>query len=86
MRNAILPVITFLSIWIATAMSGSAVIEVVFDWPGIGAMFVQSISARDFPVIQTIVGLVAVSVIAVNLFVDMLYGIVDPRIRLAKSY
>lgn len=86
MRNAILPVITFIAIWIATAVSGSVVIEVVFDWPGIGAMFVQSIAARDFPVIQTVVGLVAVSVIAVNLFVDVLYGIVDPRIRLAKSY
>jgi ABC-type dipeptide/oligopeptide/nickel transport system permease component len=85
LRNAILPVITFLAIWIATAVSGSIVIEVVFDWPGLGAMFVESIASRDFPIIQTIVGLVAVSVIVVNLLVDVLYGIIDPRIRLAQG-
>jgi peptide/nickel transport system permease protein len=85
LRNAILPVITFMGIWLATAISGSVVIEVVFDWPGLGAMFVESIASRDFPIIQTIVGLVAVSVIVVNLLVDMLYAIVDPRIRLGKT-
>ena len=56
----------------------------VFDWPGIGAMFVDSIGTRDFPIIQAIVGLVAVSVLAANLIVDLLYGVVDPRIRLAR--
>lgn len=85
LRNAILPVMTFMAIWIATAVSGSVVVEVVFDWPGIGAMFVDSIAARDFPIIQTIVGLVAVSVIVVNLLVDVAYGIVDPRIRLVTD-
>jgi peptide/nickel transport system permease protein len=86
LRNAILPVITFLAIWIATAVSGSVVVEVVFDWPGLGAFFVESIASRDFPIIQTIVGLAAVSVIAVNLLVDLLYVIIDPRIRLATNY
>lgn len=81
LRNAIIPILTFVAIWIGTAVSGSVVVEVVFDWPGVGAMFVDSISARDFPVIQAIVGLVAASVLIANLAVDLLYGVVDPRIR-----
>jgi peptide/nickel transport system permease protein len=84
-RNAMLPIMTFMAIWIGTAVSGSVVVEVVFDWPGIGAMFVDSIGTRDFPIIQAIVGLVAVSVLMANLIVDLLYGVVDPRIRLATS-
>jgi peptide/nickel transport system permease protein len=82
LRNALIPVMTFMAIWIGTAISGSVVIEVVFDWPGIGAMFVDAISMRDFPIIQAIVGLVAVSVLSMNLLVDLLYGVVDPRIRI----
>jgi peptide/nickel transport system permease protein len=85
LRNAMLPIMTFMAIWIGTAVSGSVVVEVVFDWPGIGAMFVDSIGTRDFPIIQAIVGLVAVSVLTANLLVDLLYGIVDPRIRLATG-
>lgn len=84
-RNALLPIMTFMAIWIGTAVSGSVVVEVVFDWPGIGAMFVDSISTRDFPVIQAIVGLVAITVLLTNLVVDLLYGIVDPRIRIEAS-
>jgi peptide/nickel transport system permease protein len=81
-RNALLPIMTFMAIWIGTAVSGSIVVEVVFDWPGIGAMFADSIANRDFPLIQAIVGLVAVAVLTANLVVDLLYGVVDPRIRL----
>lgn len=84
-RNAMLPVMTFMAIWIGTAVSGAVVVEVVFDWPGIGAMFVDAISNRDFPIIQAVVGLVAVAVLLVNLIVDLLYGVVDPRIRLQAS-
>jgi peptide/nickel transport system permease protein len=73
---------TFLGIWIGATISGFVVIEVVFDWPGIGAMFVDSIGARDFPVIQAIIGLVAVAVLGANLLVDLLYAVVDPRIRM----
>lgn len=84
-RNAMLPIMTFMAIWIGTAVSGAVVVEVVFDWPGIGAMFLDSIGTRDFPVIQAIVGLVAMSVLTANLLVDLLYGVVDPRIRLVAS-
>lgn len=85
LRNALLPIMTFMAIWIGTAVSGSVVVEVVFDWPGIGAMFVDSIGTRDFPMIQAIVGLVAVSVLLANLIVDLLYGVVDPRVRIATQ-
>ena len=61
------------------------VVEVVFDWPGIGAMFVDAIGTRDFPVIQATVGLVAVTVLLANFVVDLLYGVVDPRIRIDAS-
>ena len=84
-RNALLPIMTFMAIWIGTAVSGAVVVEVVFDWPGIGAMFADSIANRDFPLIQAIVGMVAVAVLTANLVVDLLYGVVDPRIRLQAS-
>jgi peptide/nickel transport system permease protein len=82
LRNALLPIMTFMAIWIGTAVSGSVAVEVVFDWPGIGAMFADAISNRDFPLIQAIVGLVAVTVLTANFLVDLLYAVVDPRIRL----
>lgn len=84
-RNAMLPIMTFMAIWVGTAVSGSVVIEVVFDWPGIGAMFVDAIAIRDFPIIQAVVGMVALVVLTANLTVDLLYGVVDPRIRLQAS-
>jgi len=80
-RNGLLPVMTFMAIWVGTAVSGSVVTEVVFDWPGIGNLFLSAIIARDFPLIQAVVALVAVTVLAANLLVDLLYGVVDPRIR-----
>ena len=83
-RNAMLPIMTFMAIWIGTAVSGS-VVEVVFDWPGIGAMFVTPSSRATFPSSRRSSALVAVSVLMANLIVDLLYGVVDPRIRLATS-
>jgi ABC-type dipeptide/oligopeptide/nickel transport system permease component len=77
----LLPVMTFMAIWVGTAVSGSVVTEVVFDWPGIGNLFLSAIIARDFPLIQAVVALVAVTVLTANLLVDLLYGVVDPRIR-----
>ncbi|MGH7797046.1 MAG: ABC transporter permease [Candidatus Binatia bacterium] len=84
-RNGLLPVMSFLAIWVGTAVSGSVVTEVVFDWPGIGNLFLSAIIARDFPIIQAVVGLVAVVVLTANLIVDLLYGVVDPRIRFATG-
>jgi peptide/nickel transport system permease protein len=84
-RNGLLPVMTFMAIWAGTAVSGSVVTEVVFDWPGIGNLFLSAIISRDFPIIQAVVGLVAVAVLTANLVVDLLYGVVDPRVRFATN-
>lgn len=84
-RNGLLPVMTFMAIWVGTAVSGSVVTEVVFDWPGIGNLFLSAIISRDFPIIQAVVGLVAVVVLTANLIVDLLYGLVDPRIRFLNN-
>jgi peptide/nickel transport system permease protein len=78
-------VMTFMAIWLGTAVSGSVVTEVVFDWPGVGNLFLSAIIARDFPIIQAVVGLIAVAVLTANLLVDLLYGLVDPRISVTKS-
>lgn len=84
-RNGLLPVMTFMAIWVGTAVSGSVVTEVVFDWPGIGNLFLSAIISRDFPIIQAVVALVAVAVLTANLVVDLLYAVVDPRIRLVSA-
>jgi peptide/nickel transport system permease protein len=62
-------------------LGGSVVIETVFAWPGVGRIIMQAIQAQDFPVIQAGVALVAAIFIVVNLLVDLLYGVLDPRIR-----
>ena len=84
-RNALLPIMTFMAIWVGTAVSGSVVTETVFDWPGIGAMFINAILNRDFPIIQSVVALIASTVLLANLVADLMYAVVDPRIRLGVT-
>lgn len=79
-RHASLPVITLYPITLATSISGLVLIEVVFSWPGIGRLLVDSVLARDFPVIQFVFLVAAVWVILGNFLVDMLYGVIDPRV------
>ena len=81
LRNALIPVITIIGISITSSIGGSLVVENVFSLPGIGSLIVQSISSRDFPLIQSVVLAVAFMVIFINLLVDIIYKIVDPRIR-----
>jgi len=81
LRNALIPVVTIIGLQIAGIISGSAIVETVFSWPGIGWLAVQSIGSRDYPIIQAIVLLSAFSFSAVNLAVDALYVLLDPRIR-----
>lgn len=84
-RNSLLPPLTLMAIWIGTAVSGSVVAEVVFNWPGIGNLFLSSILARDFPVIQAVVALLGTSVLVASFLADVLYVVVDPRIRLVGA-
>jgi peptide/nickel transport system permease protein len=81
LRNAIIPLLTAAGITFATIVTGAVIIETVFSWPGIGRLIAEAVIARDFPVTQAVVLLVAVVVLGVNLVVDILYAYVDPRIR-----
>jgi peptide/nickel transport system permease protein len=80
-RNALIPVVTMIGIIAGELLGGSVVIETVFAWPGVGRIIMQGIQNQDFPVIQAGVALVAAIFILINLVVDLLYGVLDPRIR-----
>jgi len=80
-RNALIPVVTMIGIIAGELLGGSVVIETVFAWPGVGRILMQGIQVQDFPIIQAGVALVAAIFIVVNLLVDLLYGVLDPRIR-----
>jgi glutathione transport system permease protein len=79
-RNAIIPVVTVAGLQLGYLLGSAVVTETVFAWPGLGRLLVQSILARDFPVVQAAVLIVAVTFIAVNILTDLLYGLLDPRI------
>ena len=81
LKNASIPVITILGMMIADIMAGSIVVEQVFNIPGVGRLLVSSIGYRDYPVVQAIIVYIASTVVIVNFIVDMVYRLVDPRIR-----
>lgn len=81
LKNALVPVLSVGGVLFATFLTGTVVVETVFAWPGVGRLTYQAISTRDFPVIQTVMMTTAALVIVVNIGVDLLYGLVDPRIR-----
>ena len=81
LKNAIIPVITFLGMTLADIVAGSLVIEQVFSIPGYGRLLISSIANRDSPVVQAIIAIIAMIVIVINLIVDILYQILDPRMR-----
>ncbi len=85
LRNAALPVVTLLGLEVASLLGGAVITETIFAWPGIGQLTVQAIQARDFPVVQAIVLLVAVIYIGINFVTDMLYAVIDPRVRLTSK-
>ncbi len=84
LRNALIPVITVIGLQVGVLLSGAILTETIFAWPGIGKWLIESISRRDYPSVQGGVLLVATVVIAVNLTVDLLYGLINPRIRHAR--
>lgn len=79
-RNALVPVLTMLGFMLAGTVAGAIVVENVFAWPGMGRVLQNAVLKRDFPLIQAVVMLIGIAVVVVNLLVDMVYGIVDPRI------
>ena len=81
LKNALIPVITFLGMALSDMIAGSIIIEQVFNIPGLGRILLTSISGRDYPVVEAIIMLIAFLVVIVNFLVDVLYRIVDPRMR-----
>ena len=81
LRNAMIPVITFVAMVVAEILTGSLVIEQVFNIPGMGRLLITSISNRDFPVVQASVLYITAVVVVINFIVDIIYQIADPRIR-----
>lgn len=81
-RNALIPVVTVTGLQLGYLLGGAVVTETVFAWPGIGRLVVQSILARDFPVVQASVLILAVTFVLLNLLTDLLYSLLDPRISL----
>jgi peptide/nickel transport system permease protein len=80
-RNSLIPVVTMTGILAGELLGGAAVTETVFSWPGVGRLIVQAIETKDFPVVQAGVAVVAAIFVGINLLVDLLYTLIDPRIR-----
>lgn len=84
LRNALVPVVTVIGLQVGTLLAGAVLTETIFSWPGVGKWLIDAISRRDYPVVQGGILITATLVILVNLVVDLLYGLVNPRIRHAK--
>jgi peptide/nickel transport system permease protein len=81
LKNAAVPVVTLIGLQFGTLLGGAVVTETIFAWPGVGRLAVQSIFVRDYPVVQAGVFVLALTFVVINLVVDLLYGVLDPRIR-----
>lgn len=85
LRNAFLPILTVIGQTFGSLVAGAAVVETIFNIPGIGQLIINSVERRDYAVIQGVVLCVTVSYVVINLVIDLLYGIIDPRVRLEKK-
>jgi dipeptide transport system permease protein len=81
LRNAMIPVVTTIGLQVGVLMAGAILTESIFSWPGIGKWMIDSVSKRDYPVIQGGLLIIAAIIMLVNLIVDLLYGLINPRIR-----
>jgi ABC-type dipeptide/oligopeptide/nickel transport system permease component len=83
LRNALIPVLTLWGVFVGNLITGAIVTETVFAWPGVGRLTYEAVIFRDFPLLQAVIIMKAMLILSINLFVDILYAYVDPRIRLA---
>jgi ABC-type dipeptide/oligopeptide/nickel transport system permease component len=80
-RNSLIPIVTVVGLQFGSVLTGAVITETIFAWPGIGRLLIQSINARDYPAVQGCILLIAVTYVAMNVLVDVVYGWLDPRIR-----
>jgi peptide/nickel transport system permease protein len=83
LRNSLIPVITVVGLQAGTLLGRIVLIEYIFNWPGLSSLLLSGVNQRDYPVVQAVVLVIAVAFVLINLFVDLAYGLVDPRIRVA---
>lgn len=81
LRNSLIPLVTILGLQFGAVLTGSVITETIFAWPGVGRLLIQSISFRDYPLVQGCILLIAFTYVTVNLATDLVYGVLDPRIR-----
>lgn len=82
LKNALIPVITILALQFGSLLTGAIITEQIFSWPGLGRLLIQSISTRDYPQVQASILVIALTYILVNFISDLMYGVVDPRVKL----
>ena len=82
LRNSMVPLLTIVALQFGAVLTGAVITETIFAWPGIGRLLIQSIGFRDYPMVQGCILLIAVTYVTVNLMTDLMYGVLDPRIRL----
>ena len=82
LRNSLVPLITIIALQFGAVLTGAVITETIFAWPGIGRLLIQSIGFRDYPMVQGCILLIAFTYVTVNLVTDVMYGVLDPRIRL----
>ena len=80
-RNSLIPIVTVLGLQMGAVLTGAVITETIFAWPGVGRLLIQSINFRDYPLVQGCILLIAVTYVAMNLLTDLVYGLLDPRIR-----
>jgi ABC-type dipeptide/oligopeptide/nickel transport system permease component len=81
LRNACLPVVTVIGLEIGGLLGGAVITESIFAWPGLGTLVINAINTRDYPIVQGVVLFAALTFVVTNLIVDLIYGVLDPRIR-----
>lgn len=81
LRNSLVPLLTIIALQFGAVLTGAVITETIFAWPGIGRLLIQSIGFRDYPMVQGCILLIAVTYVTVNLVTDLMYGVLDPRIR-----
>jgi peptide/nickel transport system permease protein len=81
LRNSLVPLLTIVALQFGAVLTGAVITETIFAWPGIGRLLIQSIGFRDYPMVQGCILLIAVTYVTVNLITDLMYGVLDPRIR-----
>jgi peptide/nickel transport system permease protein len=81
LRNSLIPLVTIIGLQFGAVLTGAVITETIFAWPGVGRLLIQSIGFRDYPLVQGCILLIAVTYVTVNLLTDLVYGVLDPRIR-----